>query len=150
MEYERSFLLRDVEIGSFKLPITPVTIIIFTISALILYKTFTKQSSAVASHILLEGSSDEVKEKMTKMKQEIDNDAKKFAAYAEKFSKCPSGKSGGNLGKFNMGAMAPPFDKAIFSLKSKVGEVIGPVQTQFGYHLILIHERDEQRQLVME
>jgi parvulin-like peptidyl-prolyl isomerase len=31
-----------------------------------------------------------------------------------------------------------------------VGVVIGPLQTQFGWHLILIQERDEQRQLVIE
>jgi peptidyl-prolyl cis-trans isomerase C len=150
-QYERPFLVRDIEIGGIKFPISPVTIIIITVSALILLRAFTKSSTAVASHILLEGSTDEVKEKMTKMKKEINNDAQKFAQYAQKFSTCPSGKSGdppGSLGRFKLGDMAPNFDHAVFSYKSNVGEVLGPVQTQFGYHLILIHERDEQRQLV--
>mmetsp|Transcript_5943 Transcript_5943/g.7305 ORF Transcript_5943/g.7305 Transcript_5943/m.7305 type:complete len:190 (+) Transcript_5943:101-670(+) len=150
-EFERPFLVRDLEIGGVKLPITPVTIIILTVSGIILYRTFTKQSTAVASHILLDGTTDEVKEKMLKMKAEINNDPQKFAKFAAKYSTCPSGKSGsppGSLGKFPLGVMAPTFDRAVFSRNSKVGEVLGPVPTQFGYHLILIHERDEQRQLV--
>ena len=87
---------------------------------------------------------------MLQWKKEINNDPQKFAQYAREHSTCPSGKNGGSLGKFNMGAMVPPFDRAVFSPKNEVGEVIGPVQTNFGYHLILIHERDEQRQLVVE
>lgn len=153
IDHQRPFLVRDIELGFITLPLTPITVIIFTVSALILYRSFTKASSAIASHILLEGSSDEIKEKMIKMKKEINNNAEKFAQYAAKHSVCPSGKNGtpnGSLGKFKMGTMTPPFDKAVFSLKSEAGKVIGPVQTQFGYHLILIHEKDEQRQLVME
>lgn len=85
------------------------------------------------------------------MKKEIGNDKAKFAKYAAEHSKCPSGKgNGGSLGKFNIGNMVPPFDKAVFSPKNEVGVVIGPVQTQFGWHLILVHERDEQRQLIVE
>jgi len=111
----------------------------------------TKQSSAVASHILLDDHSDAAKEKLEKLKKEIGNDKAKFAKLAAEHSTCPSGKSaGGSLGKFNMGAMVPPFDKVVFALKTRVGEVLGPVETQFGWHLILVHERDEQRQLVTE
>ena len=85
------------------------------------------------------------------MKKEIGNDKAKFAKYAAEHSVCPSGKSsGGSLGKFRLGSMVPPFDKVVFSPKNKIGEVLGPVQTQFGWHLILVHERDEQRSLVIE
>ena len=143
MEYQRPFLVHDIVIGGVTLPITPVTVIIFTVSAIILYRAFTKSSTAVASHILLEGTTDEVKEKLTKMKKEINNGATKFAQYAAKYSMCPSAKTGtphGGLGKFKLGAMTPSFDKAVFSLKSNVGEVVVPVTTPFGYHLILIHE----------
>ena len=150
LAHQRPFLVRDISIGSVTLPISPVTVIILTVSALFLYNTFTKQSSAVASHILLEGTTDDIKEKLLKMKSEISNDPKKFAEYAAKHSKCPSGKEGGSLGKFKLGMMVPEFDKAVFSPKSNIGEVIGPVMTPFGYHLIMIHERDEQRQLVAE
>lgn len=151
LAHQRPFLTRDISIGGVRLPISPITVIILTVSALILYNTFTKQTSAVASHILLEGTTDDVKEKLLKMKSEIANDPKKFAEYAAKHSKCPSGKKdGGSLGKFNLGMMVPQFDKAVFSPKTNIGEVIGPVMTPFGYHLIMVHERDEQRQLVAE
>lgn len=58
-----------------------------------------------------------------------------FEALAQKFSKCPSGKSGGDLGEFGRGQMVQPFEEATFALG--VGEVSAPVKTQFGYHLIL-------------
>ncbi len=61
-------------------------------------------------------------------------DGKSFEELAADFSMCPSGKSGGNLGEFGKGMMVKPFEDAAFGLK--VGETSGPVQTQFGYHLI--------------
>lgn len=148
---ERPFLTRDLVVFGMRTPITPMTLIIFTVSGYILFSSLTKPSTATASHILLDDSSDATKEKLDKMKKEIGNDKAKFAKYAAEHSVCPSGKSsGGSLGKFRLGSMVPPFDKAVFSPKNKVGEVLGPVQTQFGWHLILVHERDEQRSLVIE
>eukprot|EP01083_Nonionella_stella_P099039 278542_1 len=149
----RPFLTRDLEVAGVKLPVTPMTLIIGTISFYILFSNLTKESSATASHILLDDASDASRKKLEKMKAEIKNDPAKFASYAAKHSTCPSGKSGspnGSLGKFKLGMMVPPFDKAVFSPKNKVGEVLGPIQTQFGWHLILIHSRDEQRQLIAE
>lgn len=61
-------------------------------------------------------------------------DGETFEKMAEDFSLCPSGKSGGSLGEFGKGMMVPPFEEAAFALE--VGTVSGPVQTQFGYHLI--------------
>ncbi len=57
-----------------------------------------------------------------------------FDNLASDFSKCPSGKSGGHLGEFGKGMMVAPFEDAAFSLE--VGDVSGPVRTQFGYHII--------------
>ena len=54
---------------------------------------------------------------------------------------CPSAKSGGALGTFGPGQMVPAFDKVCWS--APVGSVQGPVQTQFGYLLILVTERSE-------
>jgi len=57
-----------------------------------------------------------------------------FEDAARENSSCPSGAQGGSLGEFGRGQMVPEFDAACFEME--VGEVRGPVQTQFGYHLI--------------
>ena len=57
-----------------------------------------------------------------------------FSALAKIHSKCPSGANGGDLGSFQRGQMVKPFEDVAFG--SEVGQVSGPVQTQFGYHLI--------------
>ncbi len=57
-----------------------------------------------------------------------------FSELAQTYSKCPSGRNGGDLGFFGRGAMVRPFDEAVFNLE--VGAVSSPIQTQFGYHLI--------------
>ena len=55
-------------------------------------------------------------------------------------SQCPSGQRGGELGSFSPGMMVPEFDTVVFN--EAVGEVHGPVKTQFGYHLIEITSRE--------
>jgi peptidyl-prolyl cis-trans isomerase C len=64
-----------------------------------------------------------------------------FADVARQHSQCPSGRSGGELGQFGRGQMVPEFDEVVFS--ATVGEVQGPVRTQFGYHLIEVTERKD-------
>lgn len=61
-----------------------------------------------------------------------------FEALAKRFSKCPSKSKGGNLGWFGKGEMVPEFENAAFAAKK--GEVVGPVKTEFGYHLILVKD----------
>jgi peptidyl-prolyl cis-trans isomerase C len=57
-----------------------------------------------------------------------------FSALAKIHSKCPSGQNGGDLGSFQRGQMVKPFEDVAFGID--VGQISGPVQTQFGYHLI--------------
>ena len=62
-----------------------------------------------------------------------------FGEMAKEHSDCPSGREGGSLGEFGPGQMVPEFDTVVFN--DAVGEVHGPVKTQFGYHLIEITSR---------
>ena len=91
-------------------------------------------SRATARHILV-SSEDEC----NNLKQQI-IDGADFADIAAAHSLCPSGKQGGDLGSFGPGQMVPEFDTVVFN--ETVGDVHGPVQTQFGYHLIEITSRD--------
>ncbi len=61
----------------------------------------------------------------------------KFADLAKEFSKDPgSAANGGDLGQFARGAMVKPFDDAVFAAKE--GELLAPVQTDFGWHIIKV------------
>lgn len=64
-----------------------------------------------------------------------------FAEIAAQHSQCPSGRSGGALGEFSPGQMVREFDQVVFS--GEIGKVLGPVKTQFGYHLIEITQRSD-------
>lgn len=88
---------------------------------------------AAARHILVESEAE-----CQKLKDQIEAGAD-FAAVAKEHSTCPSGKDGGALGKFKPGQMVREFDEVVF--KGDLGVVHGPVQTQFGYHLIEITMR---------
>lgn len=82
-----------------------------------------------AKHILVEKEyeAQDILKKIT--------EGKTFEELAKTFSKCPSGQRGGDLGEFGRGRMVPDFETAAFALE--INEVSKPVQTRFGYHLIL-------------
>ncbi len=90
-------------------------------------------ATATARHILV-SSEDECNQ----LKQQI-IDGSSFEDIAKEHSTCPSGKSGGDLGAFGPGMMVPEFDEVCFN--ESVGEVHGPVKTQFGYHLVEVTSR---------
>ncbi len=83
-----------------------------------------------AAHILVK-SEDQAKDLLTKL-----NAGVSFADLAKKHSDCPSGKQGGDLGWFGKGQMVQEFEKAAF--EGEKGNVVGPVKTKFGFHLIKI------------
>ena len=90
-------------------------------------------TSAIARHILVDSE-----EKCLELKAEIEGGAD-FADVAREHSSCPSGRQGGELGTFGPGQMVKEFDEVVFS--GELNTVLGPVQTQFGYHLLEVTER---------
>jgi len=91
-------------------------------------------STATARHILVK-----TQEEAEDIKKQIEGGGD-FSELARKLSKCPSGKQGGSLGSFSPGQMVKEFDQVVFN--EEVNKVHGPVQTQFGFHLIEITSRD--------
>tara|TARA_B110001452_G_scaffold49686_1_gene37971 strand:- start:1749 stop:1985 length:237 start_codon:yes stop_codon:yes gene_type:complete len=61
---------------------------------------------------------------------------------ARQYSSCNSKTQGGNLGSFTPKTMVPEFDEVIFDPDNELNEVLGPVATKFGYHLIRIEARN--------
>lgn len=90
-----------------------------------------------ASHILVK-TEEKAKEVLQKIKAGED-----FAELAKKYSEDPSASNGGDLGYFKKGMMVSEFDKAAFALKP--GEISDPVKTKFGYHIINVIDRKEDK-----
>lgn len=96
---------------------------------------FTTGEQACARHILVDdvATADEVLSAL--------EDGGDFAELAAEYSTGPTGESGGDLGCFERGQMVPPFEEAAFT--AEIGTPVGPVETQFGQHVILVSERTE-------
>ena len=92
-------------------------------------------AEATARHILVDDES-VCEELKTKIQGGAD-----FADVAREHSSCPSGRRGGDLGSFGPGQMVKEFDTVVFS--AALNEVQGPVQTQFGYHLLEVTSRTD-------
>lgn len=88
---------------------------------------------ATARHLLVS-----TEQQCEELKQQILEGAD-FAEVAKAHSSCPSGAQGGELGSFGPGMMVKEFDEVVFS--APLNEVQGPVQTQFGYHLLEVTSR---------
>ena len=96
------------------------------------YGSAEPQTEYNASHILVA-----TEEEALALVADLDGGAD-FAALAMERSTGPSGPTGGELGWFARGAMVPPFDAAVAALE--VGAISGPVETQFGWHVIQLNE----------
>ena len=92
-------------------------------------------AEASARHILVD-----TEEQCLKLKDAIAN-GEDFGDVAKEHSSCPSGAQGGDLGSFGPGMLVPEFDEVVFS--ANLGEVHGPVKTQFGFHLLEITSRTD-------
>lgn len=96
-----------------------------------------------ARHILLRFDEDQdsagVFEQADELIAALQEDAD-FADLARQHSADPgSGQRGGDLGWFGRGRMVPPFEQAAFG--ARVGEIVGPVESQFGLHIIQVNDR---------
>lgn len=88
---------------------------------------------AQARHILVKTS-----EEAEQLKQRIAK-GEAFDVLAKKYSTCPSGKRGGDLGEVRPGQMVGAIDAVIFK---PVKVVHGPIKSKFGYHLVQVFYRD--------
>ena len=83
-----------------------------------------------AAHILVKSEA-QAKDLLKKL-----NNGERFYELAKNYSSCPSGRTVATWGWFGKGQMVPEFEKSAF--EGAEGQVVGPVRTQFGYHLIKI------------
>jgi peptidyl-prolyl cis-trans isomerase C len=104
---------------------------------------FSKGETISAKHILTDSE-----EKCIAVLESITSGDKTFEDAAKESSTCPSRERGGDLGEFGKGQMVKEFEDAAFS--AEIGTVIGPVKTQFGYHLIKVEHKNEASELAFE
>lgn len=97
---------------------------------------YAKGATVNAKHILVDSE-----EKCNEILAQIVNGEKEFEAAAKESSSCPSGANGGSLGEFGKGQMVKEFEDAAFA--AEIGQIVGPVKTQFGYHLIKVENKNE-------
>ena len=97
---------------------------------------FVQGESVSAKHILVEDEA-----KAVELLEKITAGEMSFEDAAKSCSTCPSGQQGGDLGAFTRGQMVPEFDTAAFA--AEIDHIVGPVKTQFGYHLIKVYEKAE-------
>jgi peptidyl-prolyl cis-trans isomerase D len=103
---------------------------------------YEQQEERQASHILVSVAKDAdaaaksaARNRAEELLRKAEQNPQAFAELARKHSQDPgSATQGGDLGSFSRGAMVKPFEDAVFSMK--VGEVRGPVESDFGFHVI--------------
>lgn len=107
------------------------------------------------SHILIPAPPDdadiraEARKKAMGLTAELREHPDKFLGLARDFSSCPSASEGGYLGWIGRGQTAPEFEKSLARLPvDEVPEY--PVETRFGFHVVLIHRRNEGKPIPFE
>jgi peptidyl-prolyl cis-trans isomerase D len=104
-------------------------------------KRFGVPEQRSASHILVSFGKDKAaaKKQAEEILARVKADPSTFAAEAKAHSAdVGSAADGGKLGFFGKGAMVPEFEKAVFSAKK--GDILGPVETQYGWHIIKVDD----------
>ncbi len=111
-----------------------------------------RPEEVLASHILLRESADFPTQEEARAKAEelVERaNANNFAQLAEEFSQDPSAAGqGGSLGWFGRGQMVPEFEDVAFS--HNPGSIVGPIESQFGLHIIYVQDRRDAQEAVFE
>lgn len=91
-----------------------------------------------ASHILIRSpeESEQVENRLTELRDDIESGAITFEEAARQHSQDGSAAGGGDLGWFGRGQMVGAFEDAAFG--ADLNEIVGPIKTRFGYHLIKV------------
>jgi peptidyl-prolyl cis-trans isomerase SurA len=99
-----------------------------------------------ARHILIKTTAvvndENARKRLEQIRERIVQGGESFSDMAKRFSNDGSAPQGGVLGWLNPGETVPPFEKAMNALKE--GEISQPVQSQFGWHLIVVDGRRTQ------
>jgi peptidyl-prolyl cis-trans isomerase SurA len=99
-----------------------------------------------ARHILIKTTAvvndETARKRLEQIRERIVQGGEPFSDLAKRFSNDASAPQGGVLGWLNPGETVPPFEKAMNALKE--GEISQPVQSQFGWHLIIVDGRRTQ------
>ena len=117
---------------------------------------FVEPEQRLASHILVrvapdadEAARKAAQEKAQQLAAQASAPGADFAALAKANSEDPGSRdSGGDLGWVERGVMVAPFEEALFAMQP--GEVRGPVQTDFGYHVLQLRELKQGAQASFE
>jgi len=107
-------------------------------------KQYTTNEERQASHVLIAVKPDASAADKAAAKKKAEELAEKARAKPDSFAELAKANSqdpgsaaqGGDLGSFARGAMVKPFEDAVFA--AKVGDIVGPVETNFGYHVIKV------------
>ena len=86
-----------------------------------------------AAHILVA-----TEEEAKAIRAELDGGADFAAIATEKSTDRGSAAAGGDLGWFGVGMMVKPFEDAVIAMQK--GEISGPVESQFGWHVIKLND----------
>ncbi|MEN6294697.1 MAG: peptidylprolyl isomerase [Chloroherpetonaceae bacterium] len=101
-----------------------------------------KEEMVRANHILIKfnDNKDSARTRALEILKEAKS-GKDFTVLARQYSQDPgSAQNGGDLGFFGHGQMVKPFEDAAFS--AKIGDIVGPIETDFGYHLIKVYDKN--------
>ncbi len=109
---------------------------------------FQQKEQVKVSHIIIlsgkNGKYDKPEEKINEIYKKVKN-GESFSTLAKEYSEDGSAQNGGSLGYITRGTTVPSFEEKAFS--TEIGEVSEPFKTKFGYHILKVEDKKEEKQL---